>query len=913
MRNATRSFALLIALAFIALAPAALLAAAKLPPPERLLKLGDGQQRDGMLRFQPVQMQADALEAAAREGASLSVPDPDGGTLNFDHVSHVRHSDGVLTWIGRTRGAPIGREAVLTAGSGAVFGRLPRPDGSVIFLETVAGEPRLLLDDAAAAGASSQDQSPDVSRPPVEALQAAGKERLARSAPVDRVQADPPTVDILLAYSPGLASYVGGDAAVRVLLQNRIDVGNQALANAQVQGRYRLVATPRVDINDDEPNNSALDLITNWKRTNASPIALHLAMLRHRHGADLVGLVRRYFNPASASCGNGWIGGYLGSNIANSVDYGYFTASHGTDNGFFCADRTIAHEIGHNLGQNHDIENANNTRDGAHTYSHGYRESPAGLQGFYTVMAYGTGGQRSSLTYSNPAVTRSDCANLPCGTAEADVARSLNLTIPVVAAWIRAADGTERDIAGSQGSFDVSLSGLPALTNARWRAEFSGPGRITVTGPTVAPAGAALTARVNWDALPGFPGTALAVRLVVESSPGVRAGEQVLQLTRREFLPAPRALREGVPTQVAVPAWNRTVEENRLYFVAPPHARTVRIRVDAPVDVDIYARAATDVTAESPLIGPGTARGNPLVFDAGSSLGKEIVISPPAGTGPTRYMVTLARANTGTLGYATATVTASVTATDPAPAFRSGQYYNPQRSGHGVFVDFAGSQWVAVWYTYLQDGTPTWYYAQGPAPAAGGTGTWSAPLLRVGWNGSATAATEVGEIIVTPVSATSMQFSYNLDGDSGSEPLVRLGGTGCPTSSGAALDATGHWYSPAQSGFGYSAQYEPDQEIYLSYLYDAAGVARWLIGAKPWNEALSQVNLEQIAGSCPTCGLAATTSRATGQLTRILGTNVDGKRGLTQVGVNATLLAPLSGSWSQNRATEPLSARKNCL
>jgi hypothetical protein len=913
MRDAMQRFALPIVIACVGLSPAALFAAGKPSEPERLLKLGGGQQRDGMLRFQPVQMQADALEAAAREGGSLSVPDPDGGTLSFDHVAHTRHDDGMLTWIGRTRGAPIGREAVLTTGSGAVFGRLPRPDGSILYLETLAGQTRLMLDDAAATGASSEDLSHDVRRPPLEALRAAGKSRLASTAPVDRSQSELPTVDVMLAYSPGLASYVGGDAAVRVLLQNRIDVGNQALTNGQVQGRYRLVATPRVDINDTEPNSGALDLITNWKGPTASPLALHLAMLRHRHGADLVGLVRRYFNPASASCGNGWVGGYLGSNIANSVDYGYFTASHGTDNGFFCADRTIAHEMGHNLGQNHDIENAENKRDGAHTYSHGYRESPPGLQGFYTVMAYGASGQRPSLTYSNPNVTRSDCANQPCGTAEADVARSLNLTLPVVAGWIKAADGTQRDIAGTRGSFDVPLTGLPALTNARWRAEFTGPGRITVTGPSVAPAGAAISARVNWDALPGFPGTPLAVRVVVESSPGVRAGELNLQLTRREFVPAPRALREGVATQVAVPSWNRTVEESRLYFVAPPHARTVRIRVDAPVDVDIYARAATDVSADSPLIGPGSARGNPLVQDIGSSLSKEIVISPPVGAIPTRYMITLARANSGTLGYATATVTASVTATNPAPAFRSGQYYNPQRSGHGVFVDFADSQWVAVWYTYLEDGTPTWYYAQGPAPAPGGTGTWSAPLLRVGWSGSATHATEVGEIIVTPVSATSMQFSYNLDGDSGSEALVRLGGTGCPSSSGAALDATGHWYSPTQSGFGYSAQYEPDQEIYLSYLYDAAGVARWLIGAKPWNEAATQVNLEQIAGSCPTCGLAATTSRATGQLTRSLGTNADGKRGLAQVGVNATLLAPLSGSWSQSRATEPLSARKNCL
>jgi hypothetical protein len=247
------------------------------------------------------------------------------------------------------------------------------------------------------------------------------------------------------------------------------------------------------------------------------------------------------------------------------------------------------------------------------------------------------------------------------------------------------------------------------------------------------------------------------------------------------------------------------------------------------------------------------------------------------------------------------------------PAFRSGQYFNPDRAGHGVFVDFSGDQWVAVWYTYFEDGTPTWYYSQAPSPGPNDAGIWSAPLLRIGWNGSVTHATEVGEIVLTPYDAGSMRFSYNIDGDSGSERLVRLGGGGCPTSLGAPLDATGHWFSPSLAGFGYSAQYEPELEIYTAYAYDAAGVARWLIGAKPWNEAVTQVDMEQISGTCPTCGHAPTTSRPSGRLIRTLGTNVDGKRGLTHLDLQAPFLSPLTGTWNQSRATSLLVSRKDCL
>jgi hypothetical protein len=529
-------------------------------------------------------------------------------------------------------------------------------------------------------------------------------------------------------------------------------------------------------------------------------------------------------------------------------------------------------------------------------------------------MAYRDGSQKPVLTFSNPGVTRTDCANQACGAVDADVARSLNITLPGAAAWFRPADELVRDIATTRGHFDVSLSGLPALTDARWRIEYSGSGRLFATGPTVAAAGATVKARVSWDALPGTPTTPLAVRLVVESSPGVVVATRDLQLFRRDWLPGARALADGVATTVAVPAWNRVVEESRLYFPVPPHARTVRIQLTAAVDVDVYATLISDASAVYPQTGPGNARTAPSAFDTGAGLTKQIDVPTPADGTPSRILVTLARPTSSSLNYQTATVTARVQTQVPAPAFQSGQYFNPDRSGHGVFVDFAGDQWVAVWYTYLEDGTPTWYYSQAAAPAAGGSGLWTAPLFRVGWNGSSTTSTEIGQMMVTPTGNTSMVFSYNLDGDSGTEKMVRLGGgSGCPTSQGAPLDATGHWFSPSLSGFGYSAQYEPTQEIYAAYLYDAAGVARWLIGAKPWNESVGQVSLEQLQGSCPTCGFAATSSTPTGTLTRTLGTNADGKRGLTQITISSPLLAPLAGGWSQSRATAPLSARRNCL
>jgi len=905
----------LVLLAFAGLAQAiAATGTAKLPTPVTLLKLEPDVQRDGRLRMHAANLQARSLQAAAQPGGLLVLPDPDGGQLSYDYVSHSEHASGDLTWVGRAEGAALGQEAVVTIGPDAVFGRLPRPDGSVMLLETVGGRAVLMVDEGAAQGEPSDVQVDDALIPPLDQRQAAAKSVTAAALAPAKPQANPNQLDVMLAYNGALATYVGSDAAVRTLLQNRIDVGNTALANGGVIGRFRLVATPRIDFPNTGTNSDALSEITYWRRSTAPAVAFQLATLRHRHGADIVGLVRRFDKAESVSCGNGWVGGYQGSNIAGSVDFGYFTASHGTSDGSFCSERTIGHEIGHNLGQNHDIASNDNARDGAHTYSHGFRTTPPGSNGFYTVMAYRDGSQAQALTFSNPNVTRADCATLACGAADADVARSLNITLPGAAAWFRPADEAVRDIATTNGHFEVTLSGLPALTNARWRVEYAGTGRMFATGPTTAAAGAPIKAKVSWNALPALPTTPLALRLVVESSPGVVAATRDLQLLRREWVPVAQALADGVATTVAVPAWNRTVEESRLYFPVPSHSRSVRIEMSAAVDVDIYANFIAGDMAVYPQVGAGNARTAPRALDTGPSLTKVIDVPTPRSADGSRIMVTLARPSSGSLNYHNATLTARVQTQVPAPALRSGQYFNPDRSGHGVFVDFAGDQWVAVWYTYLEDGTPTWYYSQAAAPAAGGSGGWSAPLFRIGWNGDATTSTEIGQMIVTPTGADSMVFSYNLDGDSGSEKMLRLGGgSGCPILQDAPLDASGHWFSPSRSGFGYSAQYEPDQEIYATYLYDASGVARWLIGAKPWNEAVNQVNLEQLRGSCPTCGYASTSSTIIGTLTRTLGTNADGKRGLMQISVTAPLLSPLTGTWSQSRGTELLSARKDCL
>src|SRR3546814_13235132 len=75
----------------------------------------------------------------------------------------------------------------------------------------------------------------------------------------------------------------------------------------------------------------------------------------------------------------------------------------GDDNTYFCREETLAHELGHNMGQAHNDEDSDTT--GVHAYSYGYRETSS--IGFYTVMAYpqADGRQFAIRHFANPHVT----------------------------------------------------------------------------------------------------------------------------------------------------------------------------------------------------------------------------------------------------------------------------------------------------------------------------------------------------------------------------------------------------------------------------------------------------------------------------------------------------------------------------
>lgn len=411
------------------------------------------------------------------------------------------------------------------------------------------------------------------------------------------------------------------------------------------------------------------------------------------------------------------------------------------------------------------------------------------------------------------------------------------------------------------------------------------------TGPGATATNQSFNARLIYDDPTFLNGQSRYGFLLVDRGPGQAAVRVPYKLTRNSATPAPFALQSGVSRQVVLPAAANSAHD-RLYVDVPAGATQLQVTTTSAANVDLYlARvAAPSPTAAIPVIAASPAR-NLANATATTVSGNETltVTNPAAG----RWYVTPVNVSGA---VASATVRATVTAS--APSVTMGGYFNTERSGHGIFIYPAGTIQAGVWFTYLQDGSPTWYYLEGPA--TGVNGIWNASVYRAAWNGNAAALTEIGTLAVTPNARNQFTFSYNIDGETGSEAFSSLGG-GCPSLNGQPLQLSAHWYNSARAGNGYNIQMFPERggvEFYASYIYDSLGVARFLIAqGEPVNANTQTVPLSQLTGFCPLCAYSAPTFTSLGNLTRTFTNNQ-----ISNIRFNATFVNGVPGSVSVNES-----------
>ncbi len=262
------------------------------------------------------------------------------------------------------------------------------------------------------------------------------------------------TVDVMVVYTAAARTGAGGTAGIQSQIDLAIAEANTCYANSGLGLTLNLVY--RGEVSYTETSDASTDLTRLQATSDGKLDTVHT--LRAQYGADLVCLVVEGMNTYAGL-------GYIMSPVStNFAAYGFSVVKRQYLTGAY----TFPHELGHNMGCNHDRDNASGS--GAQTYSYGYRFDASGST-YRSVMAYAPG---TRIAYfSNPDVSYLGTAT---GVAvgqldEANNALSLSNSVATVSAFFDSATiinftTNAVSIAENGGTLSLTLERTGTLTNA---------------------------------------------------------------------------------------------------------------------------------------------------------------------------------------------------------------------------------------------------------------------------------------------------------------------------------------------------------------------------------------------------------------------------------------------------------------
>ena len=228
-------------------------------------------------------------------------------------------------------------------------------------------------------------------------------------------------VDLLVVYTSAAKTQEGGQAAMEALIALGVDSANQAYSNSQISMQLRLVHTAEVAYSES----GVIDTDLTHLRSTTDGIMDQVHQLRDQHKADLVALI---VDNGGGFCGIAYV-------MTNGPRASFASSAFSVTARDCVANNTLAHEMGHNMGNAHDRATGGT---GVFAYSYGYRDE---VGRFRTVMAYAcpTVPCPRVKYFSNPNIMIN---GRPAGidhavdpTNSADNARSMNDVRQIVAAW----------------------------------------------------------------------------------------------------------------------------------------------------------------------------------------------------------------------------------------------------------------------------------------------------------------------------------------------------------------------------------------------------------------------------------------------------------------------------------------------
>lgn len=246
------------------------------------------------------------------------------------------------------------------------------------------------------------------------------------SAPAtDQASDDGTQIDIMVVYSTKTKERYLDIGGVNSLIALAIAESNEAYTNSAINTQLRLIHTQEVA---NSSGNFSADLGNLRLKTDGVLDEIHA--VRDNYGADMVS----WFVENNQYCGIAYV---PTGDLSADAGWGFSVVYSQCATGYY----STAHELGHNMGSNHDRANAGSAV--AYPYSYGYQDPN---KTFRTVMAYNcpNEGCIRQQFFSNPYL---EFNGRPTGiyyeaNDSADNARSINQTRIPVSQWRTAVVGS---------------------------------------------------------------------------------------------------------------------------------------------------------------------------------------------------------------------------------------------------------------------------------------------------------------------------------------------------------------------------------------------------------------------------------------------------------------------------------------
>ncbi|WP_109261109.1 reprolysin-like metallopeptidase [Hyphobacterium indicum] len=328
-------------------------------------------------------------------------------------------SMGAQVWVGRLEGGSLLDRILITETNGHAFGRIVTEDGIWHIIPEGNGHRIMQMPASARPRMSANDMmipDPLVLARLAEAGELEFSGEIAEAVPVGSNG----IIDIAVFYSQSMTAHWGLATGGRI--QYLMAVLDQALVDSDTGLRARLVHLDSVNLTTDNADQGVtLENLSGNPNGNAQ-ITQDLSALRAAgvtYGADLVGIIQRAL-PGQTSCGIAWTNGTNGTMDASNLPFGYSVSADWLtpDQSSLCDPATFAHEIGHNMGFVHNVEETGQVGGGVRTFAHGHRVDC----NFNTIMSYpstnaqiqacpagspnGIGGETTAFFFSNPELMR---------------------------------------------------------------------------------------------------------------------------------------------------------------------------------------------------------------------------------------------------------------------------------------------------------------------------------------------------------------------------------------------------------------------------------------------------------------------------------------------------------------------------